>query len=124
VRVNTGKTLQKILATAALLALSGHALGAEIPPIGREYAERAVATIKGQERISKYCKPCGQTGRELVNVIAAEHRYAPGGTQVVVNGEAVNIANVYIRRDKVWHNLAWLVGLDPGYSPRIMEWEE
>ena len=121
-------TMQKyftgVLLAVLLVSLPVLSHAATIPVVDRPTAERAVAAITGQERVSEYCKPCGDTERKLIDVLSVTHKYVPGGIHVFVNEKAVNIANIYIKRDRVWHNLAWLVGQDPGYSPRIMEWKE
>jgi len=119
------KLLLKGTLLAILLAsLSGLCHAATIPVVDRPTADRAVAAITGQERVSEYCKPCGDMERKLIDVLSVTHKYVPGGMHVFVNEKPVNLANIYIKRDRVWHNLAWLVGQDPGYSPRIMEWKE
>ena len=127
----------KALGCAALLCL------APVPALADQYAyvtvQQAVAALevlgKDQPTIQAYCAPCGDTQAKAIAVrdIGIERVWDGNGGakvymdsesrsywQVVVNGDDVDLAYVYVRSGQGWENLAMRIGLQPSDVPRVL----
>lgn len=109
-----------------LLLLAGAAQADQYSYVSAQRAAQAVQRLAGRVLVQVYCAPCAETrprtlrleqvGMERVwDGTSAQPCRAPDGAtywQVQVNGEADELAYVYVRAGVGWENFALGMGLD------------
>ena len=103
------------LALATIVCLmAGPALAAETLNLSRQKADDAVALVLQSTAVVAWCQPCGHTEKILCEVLEATASPVQGGKwQVAINGEYVDVADIYVRKDGTWVNLAFALGFKP-----------
>ncbi len=102
--------MKKFSAATALflLALSVNAFADQAAYITRAQAEKAVAFLRGQNKIKHFCAPCGDKKATIEHIYKL--KAAPAGYEnfweVKINGKGVDLAYVYYQKGKKWKNLA------------------
>lgn len=127
----------KTLACTALLCLApATALADQYAYVTVQQAVAALEVLgKDQPTIQAYCAPCGDPRAQAVHVrdIGIERVWdresdakvyvdSDGHSywKVVVNGDYVDLAYVYVRNGRAWENLAMRIGLQPSDVPRLL----
>ena len=102
----------RCIALAILLCLLAvPVLAAQTMNLSREKAEEAVALVLQSREVVSWCQPCGHTEKILCEVLEAVASPVHGGRwQVAINGEYVDVADIYIHKDGKWANLAFVLG--------------
>jgi hypothetical protein len=129
--------IERLLCIALLSATPSAALADQFAYVTVQQAVAALVVLDGQSLVQSYCAPCGDATATPVEVhdIGIErvwHR--DGGAsvyfdaegrsywEVVVNGEGIDLAYVYVRDDAgAWENLATRLGLAPVDVPRQLD---
>ncbi len=108
-----------------LLLIAGAAHADQYSYVTVQQAAQALQVIAGDDIVHAFCAPCGdaqsrpvpvrqvEIGRVWEGASAQPYRAGDGQTywQVHVNGEAVDLAYVYVRGAGGWENLALQMGL-------------
>jgi hypothetical protein len=92
--------------------------------ITAEQAETAQAKVAEVGVIRHFCPGCGDTLSRPERIEAVEIAPVPDGDgywNVLVNGDAVDLAYVYVPHDGAWRNLALLLELDASDVPTKLE---
>jgi len=81
--------------------------------LSKEAAARADAAVEYGAALRHYCKPCGDKVYRAAEVMTKEIVPIEGEEQVEfwINGEAIDLAYVYIERAGLWANLAMAIEL-------------
>lgn len=101
-----------LLLTLALLAGSA-AEGASVRKFDKRQGESARSLVHPGEAVRFYCKPCQDVVYSSLQVSSVEVEPLGDGFQLVLNGEAVDVAEVYVEdigSAHEWANLAALLG--------------
>ena len=99
---------------AVLCLMAGPALAAGSLNLSRQKAEEAVALVLQSAEVVAWCQPCGHTEKILCEVLEAAASPVQGGKwQVAINGEYVDVADIYVRKNGKWVNLAFALGFNP-----------
>jgi hypothetical protein len=91
--------------------------------IAKEDAVKASTFLKGKQKVTRYCAPCGTGVTEIILVKSVEAAPAKGDLwEVKVNEEGVDLAYLYYQMDSgKWKNVAIEIGLKvkdvPVYLP-------
>jgi hypothetical protein len=91
--------------------------------ISREDAVKASTFLKGKQKVTRYCAPCGTGVNETIMVRSVEAAPAKDNLwEVKVNEEGVDLAYLYYQMDNGrWKNVAIEIGLKvkdvPVYIP-------
>lgn len=129
------RVLLPFLASCALCAVPPAARADQFAYLDIRQAVAALEALDGQPVLQSFCAPCGDATASQVAVrdIGIERVWhwdggakvyvdADGSSywEVVVNGEGVDLAYVYVRGDSGWENLAMRIGLQPIEVPRLL----
>lgn len=101
-----------LLVTLALLGGTA-AEGRSVRKIDKRQGESARSLVHEGETVRFYCKPCQDVVYSSLQVSSVEVEPLGDGFQLVLNGEAVDVAEVYVEdigSDHQWANLASLLG--------------
>ncbi|MCC6142991.1 MAG: DUF3298 and DUF4163 domain-containing protein [Candidatus Hydrogenedentes bacterium] len=86
-------------------------------------AHKAAAVLSEVAEVQHFCAPCGDEAPRSESVDNVEVK--PAGYEdyyeVLVNGQGVDLAYVYIKTDEGWVNLALEQGLEASDVPRVIE---
>jgi len=107
-----GRSTAVLLVTLALLG-GGAAEGLSVRKIDKHQGEAALSLVYEDESVRFYCKPCQDVVYSSLRVSSVTVEPLGDGFQLVLNGEAVDVAEVYVEdigSDHQWANLASLLG--------------
>jgi hypothetical protein len=78
-------------------------------------AVKTTALLRFEKEILVFCQPCDDLHGRVIRVQKVEvvNVNFEGMNEVRVNGESIDLAYVFIRRNGAWKNLAVVMGLDP-----------
>lgn len=78
-------------------------------------AAKTTALLRLEKEIMVFCQPCDESAGRMVKVRKVEvfNVNFEGMNEVRVNGESIDLAYVFVRRQGVWKNLAVVMGLSP-----------
>ena len=91
--------------------------------MSEEKAQDAVGLLRGASFIRSFCAPCGDEHSEMV-IIESIESVSTGRKQfweVLINGEAVDLAYTYVRQDGKWVNLAYKLNFVPYENPIYLD---
>lgn len=98
----------------ALALLGGAAAeGASVRKIDKRQGESALSLVHEGDSVRFYCKPCQDVAYASLQVSSIEVEPLGDGFQLVLNGEAVDVAEVYVEdigSAHEWASLASLLG--------------
>lgn len=101
------------ISTLVLLVAAGVS-GDQQAWVGRADAEVAASIMPAEGLIRHFCAPCGDTSWRDERVLTVE--VAPTGSgdywEVLVNGNGIDLAYVYVATDGGWRNLARMLDLE------------
>jgi hypothetical protein len=95
-------------------------------------AKAALQVVEKVRVVRHFCRPCGETVSTPARVESVEISEVPGGTErdgwgrdvqyweVLVNGEAVDLAYVYVPHGGRWLNLAILLDIGASDVPTTL----
>lgn len=127
--------LLPILVSCVLCAVPPAARADQFAYLDIRQAVAALEALDGQPVLQSFCAPCGDatatpvavrdTGIERVwhwDGGARVYTDADGRSfwEVVVNGDGIDLAYVYVRGAGGWENLAMRIGLQPAEVPRLL----
>ncbi len=101
-----------IVLSLALLG-GGAAEGRSIRKLDKRQGESALSLVYEGESVRFYCKPCNEIVYSSLKVSSVEVEPLGDGYRLVLNGETVDVAEVYVEdigSDHQWANLASLLG--------------
>ena len=90
--------------------------------MSEEKARSAVGLLGEQAFVRYFCAPCGDGHSEMIIIESIESVYT-GRRQfweVKINGEARDLAYMYVRQDGRWVNLAYKLNFVPYESPHYL----
>jgi hypothetical protein len=101
---------------AGLMSLGGAALADQCAALDATQAEAALGYLEVGDTVYHYCEPCGDTEprAEVVESVTVEVEPVTPGAQeeayreVVINGQGVDLAYLYVLDEDAWTNLAGL----------------
>ncbi|HOP28159.1 MAG TPA: hypothetical protein PKZ64_01215 [Spirochaetota bacterium] len=112
---------------SALIMLSFSCLYADQAAwITKDQAERGAALIRSSGKIRHFCAPCGDNFFRSENVHTVRAEKAAGSTpgdryyEVLVNGNGVDLAYIYVLTGGVWINAAMSLNIPVESVPRIL----
>lgn len=134
--MSTLRSLQALACTTLLCLAPTSAFADQYAYVTVQQAVAALEAL-GQDQpiIQSYCAPCGDRRAQAVAVheIGIERVWDEGSGakvymasdgrsfwKVVVNGDYVDLAYVYVRNGQAWENLAMRIGLQPSEVPRAL----
>ncbi|MEM8963120.1 MAG: DUF3298 domain-containing protein [Acidobacteriota bacterium] len=104
-----------MLVILSLLALGATPIAADqAAVISPEQADAALAYLTPGTIIRHHCAPCGDTDFTDATIETRkqlEWSDTSNLVEIVVNGEPIDLAYVYVRQREGWHNLALLIGM-------------
>ena len=107
--------------TTVLCLTAGYALADNSLNLTRQKAEEAVVLVLQSTEVVSWCQPCGHTEKILCAVQEAMASPVPGGKwRVAINGEYVDVADIYIHQNGKWVNLAFVLGFKPKGVPNYL----
>lgn len=92
--------------------------------VSAEQAESALSLLTPGREIRHYCAPCGDEHwrPEIAAVVETERVEGDGEqVQVKVNGEAVDLAYLYVRQSGAWGNVARMVAAEVSGVPEQLD---
>lgn len=107
-----GRSTAVLLVTLALLG-GAAAEGRSVRKIDKRQGESARSLVREGDSVRFYCKPCQDVVYSSLQVSSVEVEPLGDGFQLVLNGEVVDLAEVYVEdigSDHQWANLASLLG--------------
>lgn len=129
--VNMNWARYLLIAVLLVLAAPAHADQYAYVTVGQ--ATRAMDAIATSPVVQSFCAPCDEARSRPIQVRSIEIGriweggsavpYESGGRsfwEVIVNGEGVDLAYLYIRRGDRWENLALALDLDVVKVPRYL----
>jgi hypothetical protein len=90
--------------------------------ITKKEANTGASYVKEGDRIISYCEPCGDKESIFIEVVEVSvkavgvERYH----QLMVNGEGVDLAYIYVDRNNKWENLAMLCEIPVNNVPQYV----
>jgi len=109
---------------AAALLLPAPARADQLEWLTPAQAEQAQVVVAGVGVIRHFCKPCGDESSRPEHVDTAEIMAIEDGDghwNLLVNGEPVDLAYVYVPVDGAWRNLGALLKLEPSDVPAKLD---
>lgn len=122
--------IQAAIVAAIVLLLTGRAEADQCSIVPAAQAERAIQLIRRQGATITLCEPCGDRVRPGLRPVPVTSATAvsrgEGTSEVVINGQEVDLAYVYVNTiGNLFVNTARVVGCPTeGVSPRIVLSEE
>jgi hypothetical protein len=106
-------TSRMTAAAMALVLIAATAWADQAAYISKDQAEEALKLVPLGGTIRHYCEPCGDTAwtEEAVSEKSVRHTGYESYYEVLVNGEGVDLAYVYVLAGETWMNLALHMGL-------------
>ena len=103
-----------------VLLAAGAAVADQQAWVARSDAEVAAAMIPVNGLIRHYCAPCGDTSwkEEVVRSVEIASTSVGNYWEVLVNGDGIDLAYVYVETDGGWRNLAIMLNLEVSDVPK------
>lgn len=109
--------MKKFLSVVIMLACFISLYADQAAWITKEQAERGAALIRASGEIRHFCAPCGDNFYRVETVSSVEAVKADGSNpadayfEVLVNGNSVDLAYVYVISDGKWLNAAMYLNI-------------
>lgn len=93
--------------------------------LSQAVAEKAAALIQEGAEVRAYCEPCLDEGYRKIVVKTKEVKPAAqeGFHTLFLNGEAHDLAYIYLKKEMMWTNVAMLVETEVAGVPEFLPWK-
>ncbi len=118
--------MKKILFIFLIMACLNSLYADQAAWITKEQADRGAALIRSSSEIRHFCAPCNDNFYRVEKVSSVSAMKAGGSSasdsyfEVVVNGNGVDLAYVYILSGGKWLNAAMLLNIPVNGVPKIL----